>query len=362
MFKFALYTFIVISTSPLTYIILANLFFQKPDFPDKLGQIRTKCHYSNRRSINHMNFSEYATGLSPFISYGKSEHDYFTELIGNFVEDAAMDSCRILKRADDTKYRFIKGTRPIASKDAQYLYDHRNKDKFSNWIWKRMDESDSYDNVETWLKTLNLVFDDPSVACADLLESIMLQISKENAKSQAIQETEIDLKLIEDIQDKIKKLPRPANVPVPKEVAQDECIYIGELYHAYGDAEGIDSFSKNDLPSFPDYLADLDDRRIDFYAAETIRRGVLELKGDNLTGQFDVLKDETLDGVKDTAKRTHINGYEHMLAIMEQAVNVPVTNYILSASPYWISGKIKKGVCHHLVNDGKLVWVKRRKK
>ena len=49
-----------------------------------------------------MNFSEYATGLSPFISYGKSEHDYFTELIGNFVEDAAMDSCRILKRADDT--------------------------------------------------------------------------------------------------------------------------------------------------------------------------------------------------------------------------------------------------------------------
>jgi hypothetical protein len=105
----------------------------------------------------------------------------------------------------------------------------------------------------------------------------------------------------------------------------------------------------------------LEDRRIDFYAAETIRRGVLELKSGSLTSQFDVLKEETFNGVKDTARRTHPNGYERMLAVMEQAVIAPATNYILSASPYWISGKIKKGVCHHLVNDGKLKWIRRRK-
>ena len=101
---------------------------------------------------------------------------------------------------------------------------------------------------------------------------------------------------------------------------------------------------------------------IDFYAAETIRRGVLELGSGKLSDQFNVLKGETFDGVKDTAKRTHPNGFDHMLAVMEQAVNAPVNNYLLSSSPYWISGKIKKGVCHHLVNDGKLVWVKRRQK
>ena len=50
-----------------------------------------------------MTFSEYALGLSPFISYGKSEQDYFTELVGNFIEDAAMDSCQILKRQPDTR-------------------------------------------------------------------------------------------------------------------------------------------------------------------------------------------------------------------------------------------------------------------
>lgn len=309
-----------------------------------------------------MTFSEYASDLSPFISFGKSEHEYFTELVGNFIQDAAMDSCKLLKRKPDTKYRYIKGDRTIQPKDAQYLYDHRDKSKFSNWIWERMDESDSYDNVVAWLDSLSIASDDPSTTCADILESIVLDIINSTPTTQAAQEAEIDLRLIDDIQKKIKSLPRPTNVPVPKVATQDEQIYINELCLAYGDAEGMDSFSTDNLSSFPDYSDDLEDRRIDFYAAETIRRGVLELKGSSLTGQFDVLKDETYNGVKDTARRTHPNGYERMLAVMEQAVIAPVTNYILSASPYWISGKIKKGVCHHLVNDGELTWIRRRKK
>lgn len=308
-----------------------------------------------------MMFSEYALGLSPFISFGKSEHDYFTELVGNFVKDAAMDSCILLKRQPDTKYRYIKGTRTIQPKDAQYLYDYRDKDKFSTWIWERMDEADSYDDVAGWLNAHGLANNDPSTACAELLENIILDVINSTSVSKTAQESAIDLKLIGDIQEKIKSLPRPANVPVPKVATQNEQTYIEELFLAYGDAEGITTFSVNDLSSFPDYSNDLDDRRIDFYAAETIRRGVLEFGSGSLAGQFDVLKTETLSGVKDTAKRRHQDGYEHMLAIMEQAVIAPVTNYILSASPYWISATIKKGVCHHLVNDGKLVWVRRRK-
>ena len=73
-----------------------------------------------------MKFSEYALRLSPYISYGKSEADYFTELIGNFIEDAAMDYCVLLKRKPDTKYKYIRGDRSIQSKDTQYLYNHRD--------------------------------------------------------------------------------------------------------------------------------------------------------------------------------------------------------------------------------------------
>lgn len=309
-----------------------------------------------------MTFSEYATGLSAYISYGKSEYDYFTELIGNFIQDAAMDACKLLKRQNDTKYRYIKGIRLIQVKDAQYLYDHRDKEKFSHWIWERMDDTSSYDKISAWLVRHNISSDDPATACADLLESIILDIINNIDSSPPSQKSDFDLTLINDIQEKIKSLPRPANVPVPKEATQNEETYIDELFLAYGDAEGMDVFSRNDLTSFPDYEEDLNGRRIDFYAAESIRRGVLELGSGSLTDQFDVLKSETLVGVTDTAKRTHPNGYERMLAVMEQAVTTPMTNYVLSASPYWIGGKIKKGVCHHLVNDGKLTWIRRRKK
>lgn len=309
-----------------------------------------------------MTFSEYATGLSAYISYGKSEYDYFTELIGNFIQDAAMDACKLLKRQNDTKYRYIKGIRLIQVKDAQYLYDHRDKEKFSHWIWERMDDTSSYDKISAWLVRHNISSNDPATACADLLESIILDIINNIASSPPSQKSDLDLTLINDIQEKIKSLPRPANVPVPKEATQNEETYIDELFLAYGDAEGMDVFSRNDLISFPDYEEDLNGRRIDFYAAESIRRGVLELGSGSLTDQFDVLKSETLVGVTDTAKRTHPNGYERMLAVMEQAVTTPMTNYVLSASPYWIGGKIKKGVCHHLVNDGKLAWIRRRKK
>ena len=84
-------------------------------------------------------------------------------------------------------------------------------------------------------------------------------------------------------------------MPVPAVATEDEQKYISELYLAYGDAESMDSFSGDDLSSFPDYAEDLDDRRVDFYAAETIRRGVMELGSGGLANQFDVLKDETFD-------------------------------------------------------------------
>lgn len=123
-----------------------------------------------------MTFSEYALALSPFISYGKGEADYFTELIGNYIEDAAMDSCQLLKRRPDTKYRYIKGSRLIKSKDAQYLYDHRDNKKFSSWIEVRMDETESYDKIDEWLKQNGIHSYHAPDACAELLEQIILSI------------------------------------------------------------------------------------------------------------------------------------------------------------------------------------------
>lgn len=309
-----------------------------------------------------MTFSEYALGLSPYISFGKSEHEYFTELIGNFIQDAVMDSCEILKkRKKDTKYRYIIGARKIQKKEAQYLYEHRDNKKFTKWIWDRMDDSDSYDNVVKWLQKHGVISEEPDQACFELLEQIFLDIINHTSVSDKKPKTDNALQLINDIEQKIKLLPRPVTIPVPETATSDEQIYIEELYTAYGDAEGIDDFSEGNLGDFPEYADDLEDRRIDYYAADAIRRGVLELGDGKLGNQFEILKSETLSGVKDTARCRHPNAYECMLAVMEQAAVLTVENYLLHSSPYWISAAVKKGVCHHLVNDRQLMWKRRRR-
>ena len=291
------------------------------------------------------------------------KEQFFNEIIGNFIQDAAIDSCPILKKKADTKYRFLKGTRKIQPTDAKYLYTYRDKKKFSQWIADRTEECDSYEAVRKWLQDNGI--NNPCVddACADLLEEIILSLIDSSTTSKVSNDLSCltcDISLIEDIEEKIKLLPCPNSIPVPKEATENEKIYVDELYKAYGDAEGLPSFSKKDLGVYPDYADDLDDRRVDYYSAASIQRGVLELGSTKLSNQFDVLKEEIFDGVKDTARKSHPNGYERMLSVMEQAVKISAPNYLLSSSPYWISGKIKKGVCHYLVNDHKLRWVKKK--
>ena len=289
---------------------------------------------------------------------------YFNEIIGNFIQDAAVDSCPVLHKKADTKYRYLKGTRKIQPEDASYLYSNRDKKKFSHWIANRTEECDSYNAVSKWLHDNGINDSYVDDACADLLEKIILSLIDGSATTSKISSSSSDLtcdiSLINDIEKKIKLLPQPNLIPVPKEATENEKTYIDELYKAYGDAEGLPSFSKKDLGDYPDYADDLDDRRVDYYSATSIQRGVLELGSNRLSNQFDVLKQEIFDGVKDTARKSHLNGYERMLSVMEQAVKISAPNYLLSSSPFWISGKIKKGVCHHLVNDHKLRWVKKK--
>lgn len=152
------------------------------------------------------------------------------------------------------------------------------------------------------------------------------------------------------------KLIEPPEVPLPEEQP-----YISELHAAYGDKEGITGFGEMHLNLCGDgeYAEDLKERRIDYFAAESVRRGVRELYSGEYVNQFDILKDETFAGVINTARRTFQNGYERMLGVMEQAVRIQVKKYILSPSPNWISNRIRMGVCHFLVNDNKLRWVKK---
>ena len=165
---------------------------------------------------------------------------------------------------------------------------------------------------------------------------------------------------LDKILSELKELPAPEQLMVPEEETEEEMEYIGELYRAYSEEEGCE-ITKDNIYEFEEWIDDLTDRRIQYFAAESVRRGLEDIYLDGIENQFNVLKAETLSGVNDTWRRPYSTGYQRMLAVMEASVQANITNYILSNAPNWISNDIRKGVCHFLVKDGKLYWVKKRR-
>jgi len=185
------------------------------------------------------------------------------------------------------------------------------------------------------------------------------RLAEDTPKTMTIKKSKDPLKAIDELDSFIDRLPAPKQKTPPKQLLKEEQPYISQLYAAYGDKEGIQNFCEAHLAQYGEYNEDRDDRRIDYFAADSIRQSIRELDSDGCTNQFTVLKDETWAGVKNTARKSYPNGYEKMLSVMEQAAVIQVTQYTLSRSPNWISNRIKMGVCHFLVNDNILKWVKR---
>ena len=162
-----------------------------------------------------------------------------------------------------------------------------------------------------------------------------------------------DMKKLDEM---LINIPKPNPVAIPDTPSSDEMAYITELLAAYAEAVGKTELQLNDLALLPKLKSDLERRRKDYYAAETIREGTRDSFGDKDEIQFKVLKEETYDGIVDVYLQDYSNAIARLNGVMSQAVLVPINRCILSKLN-WISGREKKGVCHFLVNDGEIKWV-----
>jgi len=166
-----------------------------------------------------------------------------------------------------------------------------------------------------------------------------------------------DVKKLKELIEKINP-GQPNPITPPGEIESHEMVYVRELLAAYADAEGIDELPKESLESFPKYEKDFKRRRKDYYAAESIRRGARDVFGETNPDQFEILKEETYDGIIDVYENEYPHGLARLKGVMSQATLIRVDKCVYSQIPNWIGASEKKGVCHILVNDGKLRgWV-----
>ncbi|MDC3416594.1 ABC-three component system protein [Aquibacillus salsiterrae] len=196
-----------------------------------------------------------------------------------------------------------------------------------------------------------------------LVEVFLYAIQKDNKKTSHLRKkpkANDGINLEEDLvklQELIQKFKKPTVQAPPEYLDKNEMTYVSELLAAYIDDNGKKTIKKEDIASHPKYGENFQRHRKDYYAAETIRQSARDILLDNEKDEFSILKEETYDGIIDVHEDDYINGYKRLKSVMKHVTSIQLNKSILNSLPGWISTSEKKGVCHILVNDGKIKWV-----
>lgn len=153
-----------------------------------------------------------------------------------------------------------------------------------------------------------------------------------------------------------KNYKKPERISPPDEIEDHELGYINELYLVYKEETGEDYARPEDLNSQPKLKKNFNRQRKDYYSAETIRRELRDVVNLDESDGFDELKDEMFDGVITTRDKDYDSSYIRLNSVMEHATKVPISNNLNNKLLDWVGPGEKKGVCHMLVNDGRMTW------
>ncbi len=146
---------------------------------------------------------------------------------------------------------------------------------------------------------------------------------------------------------------RPPRSVAPQDIQSHEMRYLTSLLGAYSDyLKRPVTFA--DLDGVPSLLKHLKQSRGYFFCAEALDR----FSRDHFApGAFNEVKVHVYDGVVDVSMMPHADGLACILEVMKQAAGMALPPSDLH--PYvWPADR--KGICHHLANDGALSWVKEK--
>jgi hypothetical protein len=147
-------------------------------------------------------------------------------------------------------------------------------------------------------------------------------------------------------------LPDRPKVPSPPiKPATHELPYIRELFRAYSDHEKTKLTKQGDLGKRPALGKHFQLTRKSFYSAESLREFSRDHLPDN---EFGSLQDEIHDGIQEAYLRDHTSGYNRLLTTTESATRLQITDHALVVV---LQPADKRGICHQLVNDKRLIWV-----
>jgi hypothetical protein len=150
----------------------------------------------------------------------------------------------------------------------------------------------------------------------------------------------------------------PERLRPPAKVDKIEMGYAPKLLEAYSDAEKTSEVTEETLPRYPKYQQNFKEQREHYYNAVYVLERVRGVFSADDGEQFDILKQETYDGISDVYHDDYNNGFARLVAVLKQAAVINVSKSLLSNIRNLIGISEKKGVCHILVSEGTIPsWV-----
>jgi hypothetical protein len=310
--------------------------------------------------------------MYPYIGQAKQPAEYVDDLLCNFVvDDSDLAGSPLTDKTPDYKNRIYNGSKPFPISLAAQLLDASAPMCFSAYINDNLSD-DLAENLDKELteRGINIQGDDVADKCAKLFVSILTETArqtkrKDTSASAALLEKQkligVPIATVYVKDGKISINGQVFNlhekIMPPEDIAQEEMPYIKALFAAYAQVTGMDCVTKDNLSSLnAKYCRNYSDQRENYYNAVRVERSVREIF-ENGEMEFSKIKEDTYNGIIDVCWDDFDNGFKRLLAVLNHVSQITLTKSFLTQIKDLINNSEKKGICHMLVNDGKIQWV-----
>lgn len=330
-----------------------------------------------------MTFSEFLKLMHSYIGCDVTQQDYVLYLTSLIIREPSNESEDAADEADNynpltgkspnllSKIYNGESNRKIADNDARRLLSLFSKTKFVDEFMNV--ESEARVNLADALKKygISATVENIDETCAEifyrLIEAMAAgrnyitsgDIPRVDRYGQRLAETPLTSVYVEDgvIHIADEKIELPIQLTPEEEFAPYELPYINALCDAYADALSM-IITPSDIDKLPNrYHKDFVSQREAYFAAESLQRSVREVYSDG-EDQFNNLKKEAYDGVENTYFQDYENGYKRLQAVIDKMLTMPLSASTLARTTNLIRNMVRKGICHVLVNDGRIKsWV-----
>lgn len=290
--------------------------------------------------------------------------DFLLAIIDAFIRDPfaneTIENPLLKYESTETLRGLCNGNKTLSRQCASEIYSLYDKNKLMEFFYQR---TDNFEDLKNSIILFGFEIDEDDIpsTLADLLARIIEDISKgisqtypplkkiniHNLNKDAFKNIYIKDEFLH-IDNQIFQLP---NYTIKIDYSLP---YINELIKVYSKLSGHLINNVEDLKNYPEYENHFNEQIKCYYYAENMRNSIKILFSDG-EEHFNILKEEIFDSIYETYEDlSQINSYQKLKNVLEIVIKATLNSSILLNIKGLITTKEKKGICHILVNEGRI--------